>query len=602
MSRSPSASGAIFFFVLTALAGAGCDRCSKKETQTPQAGGEAGVVTGPVIVTADGGRVQASGVISEELATKVGGPIPKNGKLKASTPMAVTCKSPGQPVSPTIFGIAWADTDKDIGATAHRWGGNTTSRYNPKLGNAWSTANDWFWENIEIDSWEKFVGKAAEKGGRAAITIPMLGWVAKDTESCAFTTKAFPHQDKTDPNRAHCGNGKKPDGKSVLEPPKDPSAWQTRITPEDVGAWVAQIKAADAKRGKRVVYMYILDNEPALWNTTHRDVHPDGITYDELLEKTIAFGTAVRKADPDAIIAGPAEWGWPGYFYSGKDAKAGFRLKPDRRAHDDQPLLAWYLKKLAEHEKKTGVRVLDVLDVHIYPQADGVQNGDDEGGDGGGSTDRPTNDLRLRTTRSLWDRDYEDESWIGEQKIDANENGRVFLIPRMKELIAKNYPGLGFQIGEYNFGAEHHISGALALAEALGRFALHGVSHAYYWTFPKKPKPAYWAFRAYRNYDDAGGRFLDTIVPSSSPSGTSLFASRDESGKKWVLVALNFSADRPFETTIALDGCAAPSAIKSFVYTGAPQGMTPGDAKIEGSGIKTKLPPSSLTVFEVAVP
>lgn len=578
--------------LLAFLAVAGCDSCAKKnETKSPSAEASGG---GPVLVGPDGVKTQATGSISEELATHVAGPVPKSGKLKAATPMAVQCKAPGQPVSPTIFGIAWADTDKELGATAHRWGGNTTTRYNPKLGNAWSTANDWFFENVDIDSWEKFVAKAADKGGRASITVPIMGWVAKDTESCAFTTKAYPSQEKTDEHRPGCGNGKKPDGKTPLDPPKDPSAWQTKITPEDVGAWVAKIKAADQKRGKRVVYQYILDNEPALWDSTHRDVHPEGTTYDELLEKTIAFGTAVRKADPEAIIAGPAEWGWPGYFYSGKDAKAGFRVKPDRRAHGDEPLLAWYLKKLREHEQKTGVKVLDVLDVHLYPQAEGVQFGDDEGGDGGGKTDRATNDLRFRTTRSLWDREYKDESWIGDQ-----EDGRVYLIPRMKELIAQNYPGLGFQIGEYNFGAEQHVAGAVALAEALGRFALNGVSHAFYWTYPKKPKPAYWAFRAYRNYDGAGGHFLDTIVPSSSPSGTSLYASHDPAGKKWVLVALNFSADRPFDAKIALDGCAAPSALKSFVYTGAATGLTQGDAKLQGTSIEAKLPPYSISVFEL---
>jgi hypothetical protein len=583
-------------FVLAVLAATGCDGCTKKDTKTPTTGDTA-VATGPVIVSADGGKVQAGSAITEELAGHVAGPIPKTGKIKAATPMAIQCTNAGQPVSPTIFGVAWADGDKELGATAHRWGGNTTSRYNPKLGNAWSTGNDWFWENIEIDSWDKFVGKAAERGGRAAITVPIMGWVAKDTESCAFTTAAFAHQDKTDPHRAHCGNGKKPDGKTLLEPPKDPSKWAVKITPEDVGQWIAKVKAADQKRGQRVVYQYILDNEPALWDSTHRDVHPEPTTYDELLEKTIAFGTAVRKADPDALIAGPAEWGWPGYFFSGKDAKAGFKVKPDRRAHGDEPLLAWYLKKLAEHEKKTGVRVLDVLDVHIYPQGEGVQMGDDEGGDGAGKTDRATNDLRFRTTRSLWDRDYKDESWIGD-----TDDGHVYLIPRMKELIARNYPGLGFQIGEYNFGAEQHVAGAVALAEALGRFALHGVSHAFYWTYPKKPKPAYWAFRAYRNYDGAGAHFLDRIVPSSSPSGTSLFASRDESGKKWVLVALNFSADRPFDASIALDGCAAPSAIKSFVYTGGGAGLTNGDAKIAGASVKAKLPPYSITVVELTTP
>lgn len=568
----------------------GCDRCSgKKDTNTPAVPDAAAV--GPVIVAPDGKKVQATSVITEAMAERVGGPI-SPGKMRPATPMAVECSSGGQPVSPTIFGIAWADTDADIGATAHRWGGNTTSRYNPKLGNAWSTANDWFFENVDIDPVDKFLAKAAEKGGRAAVTVPIMGWVAKDTTSCAFPVSAFGPQEKTDPHRPDCGNGKKPDGKTEIKP-GDPARAAVKLTPEDVGAWVAKLKAADAKRGKRVVYEYILDNEPALWDSTHRDVHPDPTTYDELLEKTIAYGTAVRKADPDAIIAGPAEWGWPGYFFSGKDAKSGFQLKPDRRAHGDEPILAWYLKKLAEHEKKTGVRILDVLDVHIYPQGENVQGPDDEGGDGGGATDRKTNDLRFRTTRSLWDRSYVDESWIQEP---------VYLIPRMKDIIAASYPGLGFQIGEYNLGAEHHVSGAVALAEALGRFALLGVSHAFYWTYPKKPKPAYWAFRAYRNYDGNGGHFQDRIVPTTSPTGVSLYASRDEAGKKWVLVAINFSQDRPFDASIALQGCAAPSATRSFLYTGGESGFTPGEAKVEGTSLKAKLPPTSITVVELTMP
>ena len=571
-----------------AIAAGGCDRCGKKDTATPAVDG---ATTGPVIVGEDGKRLAPGVVIAEDVAARVAGPI-ANGKLRASLPLAVTCGSPGQAVSPTIFGIAWADADKDIGATAHRWGGNTTSRYNPKLGNAWSTANDWFFRNVEIDSVDTFLSKVADKGGRAVVTVPIMGWVAKDTTSCAFPVAEFGPQEKTDPHRPECGNGKKPDGKTLI-PPGDPKRAAVKLTPEDVGAWVAKLREADMKRPRRLVYEYILDNEPALWDSTHRDVHPEPATYDELLEKTIAYATAVRKADPDALIAGPAEWGWPGYFFSAKDAKAGFHVKPDRRAHGDEPLLAWYLKKLAEHEKRTGVRLLDVLDVHIYPQGDNVQGPDGQGGDGGGGTDRKTNELRYRTTRSLWDRDYKDESWIQEA---------VYLIPRMKDLIAANYPGRGFQIGEYNFGAEHHPAGAVALAEALGRFALHGVSHAFYWTYPKKPKPAYWAFRAFRNFDGAGGHFLERIVPTSAPSGTSLYASRDEAGKRWVLVALNFGADRPFDADIALDGCAAPASLRSFVYTGAESGFSAGEVRAEGGALKAKLPPTSITVIAFETP
>jgi hypothetical protein len=585
-----TASSALSILAAVVLS-SGCDRCGgSKETNTPAAPDGASAAA-PVVVAPDGGRVRPGIPVTELQAVKVGGPL-SPGKMRAASGLSVDCHHEGMSVSPTIFGVAFADEEADMGATAHRWGGNTTSRYNPRLERAWSTGNDWFWENVQIDSVQTFLAKAAEKGGRAAVTVPIMGWVAKDQTSCAFPVSVFGPQEKTDPHRPDCGNGKKPDGKTLVKP-GEPTRTAVPLTPQDVTAWVKRLKEEDQKRGRRVVYEYILDNEPALWDSTHRDVHPDPTTYDELLEKTIAYGTAVRLGDPDAIIAGPAEWGWPGYFFSAKDAKAGFQLKPDRRAHGDQPLLAWYLKKLAEHEKKSGIKILDVLDVHIYPQGENVQGPDGQGGDGGGGTDRSTNDLRFRTTRSLWDRDYKDESWIQ----DA-----VYLIPRMKELIANNYPGLGFQIGEYNFGAEHHIAGGVALAEALGRFALHGVSHAYYWTRPKKPQPAYWAFRAYRNYDGNGGHFLDRIVPTSSPTNFSLYASRDLAGKKWVLVALNFSQDKPENASIALDGCTPPSTIKSFVYTGGDAGFTAGDAKLDSGYLKVTLPKTSITVIEMSMP
>ena len=51
-----------------------------------------------------------------------------------------------------------------------------------------------------------------------------------------------------------------------------------------------------------------------------------------------------------------------------------------------------------------------------------------------------------------------------------------------------------------------------------------------------------------------------------------------------------------------MNECAPPTALKSFVYTGAPTGMTSGDAKLEGTSLKAKLPPSSISVFELTTP
>ncbi len=87
----------------------------------------------------------------------------------------------------------------------------------------------------------------------------------------------------------------------------------------------------------------------------------------------------------------------------------------------------------------------------------------------------------------------------------------------MQELIAENYPGTKLQIGEWNFGAEQHVSGALAVAEVLGRFAEFGLDSAFYWQAPKKDLPVFQGFLAYRNYDGKGARFHDELVKSEAP-------------------------------------------------------------------------------------
>jgi hypothetical protein len=169
-------------------------------------------------------------------------------------------------------------------------------------------------------------------------------------------------------------------------------------------------------------------------------------------------------------------------------------------------------------------------------------------------------------------------------------------------MIAENYPGRGISIGEWNFGAEGHISGALALAEVLGRFAEGGVSSAYYWTAPKQNSPAYWAFRAYRNFDGKGGRFLDRYVESASPEGTSMFVSRDEKGGHLVAILLNFSNDSGIKAKIDVAGCGTVTSRRTFAYGGQPGGF--GEPKTTGSGggmIEESAAPYSITVMDVTL-
>jgi hypothetical protein len=258
----------------------------------------------------------------------------------------------------------------------------------------------------------------------------------------------------------------------------------------------------------------------------------------------------------------------------------------DRLAHGDVPLVEWYLAKLREYEQKTGTRLLDVLDLHYYPQGDNVYGG------GAGGSDRQTQLLRLRSTRSLWDTSYSDESWIKD---------RVRLLPRMKEWVAKNYPGRGISIGEWNFGGEKDVTGALATAEALGRFGEFGVTSAFYWTAPGPDSPSSVGFLAYRNFDGRGGHFLDWHIPAtSSTDQASFFASRDTEGKHLVLVALNMAPETPLAAEIDLTSCGAVASQQAYNYATGAVALTPLSSTQGGTtSVERLLPPWSITVIDI---
>ena len=507
--------------------------------------------------------------------------------------LRVLCRAPSRPISPLIYGIAFSprhvgkeEAPFQSGATIRRWGGNPASRYNPSLGNAWNTASDWFFQNVNYTnrtdySWRDFLAENQQHGMVAAVTVPMLGWVAKDTDAHSFSVSALGAQKYS---QGDAGNGIGRDNKPIPSP--SPQTTSIAAPPAFVGEWVQQMEGVVSSGGKAVA-QYILDNEPALWNSTHRDVHPEPLTYDELWEKTVAYGEAVRRAAPKADISGPAEWGWPNYFFSALDAKVGFRAKPDRRAHGDVPLLAWYLRKLHARAKASGLDILSTLDVHFYPQISGVY--------GRGEQTSPVGaQKRLRATRSLWDPTYKDESWIADT---------IELLPRLQRLIDQEYPGRGISIGEYNFGGERHISGGLAQAEALGRFGQAGVRSAYLWTYPPNKSFSQQAFLAYRNYDGQGGHFLEESVPTAMHDDISLFASRNAERDKFVAVALNLQNEQPVDATIELDGCGEFGHVRAYQFNESSPELAPLQADaaphLGPKRVSVRLSAYSATVLEL---
>ena len=497
--------------------------------------------------------------------------------------MTVDCGSSRHPISPLIYGTANGDAGWwELGTTARRWGGNPNSRYNWRIGNVWNTGKDYFFRNTDYgnqpgQAWLTWLQADIDHHAASALTIPALGWVAKDNSSYSFPVSRLGPQQQQASENPDMGNGVNPAGQPLK--PLGPEMTSVAAPPEFVGEWVRTI----AQKGlAKEISMYIIDNEPTLWQDTHRDVHPAPVSYDELLERTIRYGSAVRSADPKATIAGFAGWGWTSLFFSAADMTGA--VHRDRLTHGTTALLPWWLKRVHEYEQHTGVRLIDVLDVHWYPQGKDIYQGGD------GATDPASAALRIRSVRSLWDPTYKDESWIDEEPK---------LIPRLRAWIEEYDPGLRISIGEYNFGGERHMSGGLAQAEALGRFANEGIYSAFYWTFPPVNSPAYWAFRAYRNFDGQGGRFLDESVKARALDPlASIFASRATDGHQ-VLVLLNTSPEMAARAQIELVQCAAPGSVNAFVYTGGKEGFTSAPGASPGQQLVQDLPPYSMTVLDL---
>jgi hypothetical protein len=411
-------------------------------------------------------------------------------------------------ISPLVYGLSGATPEviADLNPALVSWGGNPNTRYNWRLGNAWNAASDWVYLNTNYEynveamgvaAHENFLRGAQEADAAVRLAVPTMGWVAKDTQSCSF-----PQPD------GNCGNAA---GATCRSPGAiaDPEQTSVRSTSDDIREMIAEMVAA----GYPMAFI-AMDNEPELWGFTHYDVHPECTTYQEILDKYLEYASAVREVAPDSAITGPVTCCWEFYWHSA----AGSR---DEALHDNVPFLEWFLREVRAHDEAAGMRTLDVLDIHYYPEGLYNDNADEE-----------TAARRLRSTRSLWDTEYTDESWI---------NDRVALIPRMQALIAEHYPGTKLGISEWNWGADSTMNGALAAADVLGILGREDVHMAAYWRYPAADSPTYKVFQLYTNYDGEGSRFDGTALATSSadPERVTAYAALAEDGETLRIMLIN---------------------------------------------------------------
>jgi PKD repeat protein len=516
----------------------------------------------------------------------------------AAVTVNVDANANQRPISPNIYGVAFASTAQlaDLNAPINRYGGNASSSYNWQA-NASNRGFDWYFESVPEASatagelGDTFISNSRAGGAEPMITIPMLDWVARlganRSKLAGFSQAKYGAQTGNDAQWfPDAGNGiLKSTGKEITG--NDPNDANTPANATFQQGWVQHLTGRWGQAANGGLKFYVLDNEHSLWQSTHREVKPTGPTMDEIRQKMIEYGAMIKSVDPTAVVVGPEEWGWSGYFYSGYDqqyaAANNWCCYPDRAAHGGMDYMPWLLDQLRKHELQTGNKVIDVFSLHYYPQ----------GGEFGNDTSTTMQQLRNRSTRALWDTNYTDPTWI---------NAKVMLIPRMKNWVATYYPGLKIAITEYNWGAEGHINGATTQADIYGIFGREGLDYGARWTTPAATTPTYKAMKLYRNYDGNKSGFGDTSVAASvpNPDNLSAFAAlRSSDGAMTVMVVSKvLSGNTP--VTVNLANFANAGTAQVWQLTSANTITHPADIALTGNSLVTSVPAQSVTLYVIA--
>jgi hypothetical protein len=166
------------------------------------------------------------------------------------------------------------------------------------------------------------------------------------------------------------------------------------------------------------------------------------------------------------------------------------------------------------------------------------------------------------------------------------------------------YPGTKVALTEYNWGGLEHINGALAQADVLGIFGREGLELATLWAPPEAGQPGAFAFRMYRNYDGAGGRFGDLSLHSSSgdQGQLSVYAAR-RSGDEAVTVMVVNKSGRPLESQVELAGL-GEGVVQVWRYSPAELGaiVREADQAVGADGSFTALFPADSITLLVSYP
>ncbi len=499
--------------------------------------GAPGAKSKPPLATASESTPTPAATVNDSQASKTPG--------TTNITVAIDALNNRHTISSYVYGGAYpqdSPTITDSGLSVVRWGGNSTSRYNWKLF-TYNAANDYYFEDFNYSeigdgSSTQFITDVKKAGSHPLMTMVMLPWVAQSAENgtndhWSFSVAKYGAQCSVDPYNTDAGDGLKTDCATTLTAnPNDanvPLLDQPGINDPPGSVYRNQWAAALASAFGTSPHFYNMDNEIDIWGSTQRDVHPNPTAYNEMRDTFVTEARNLKGWDPKAMRFGPVSCCW-WFYWNGANST-------DKGAHAGVDLLPWWLNEVYWEDKQAGVRSVDVLDVHAYP----------DGPDTSTWTVAQDQALTARIYRDYWDPTYVSESG------SINQNWATFLqpnktipfrIPRIRATANMIYPGTPVSFTEWSaaFAGESDFSTALGDADAYGILGRERVYLGSRWTAPSPTNPNYLALKLFTNYDGQHHGFATTSISDTNNGDPDLFSSYaalNSTGTSLTLLVLN---------------------------------------------------------------
>lgn len=257
---------------------------------------------------------------------------------------------------------------KDAGVTFLREsGGNNCTKYNwrRKL----SSHPDWY-NNVYPHDWD-FAAISLQQHLPAAQgmwSFQLAGKAAR-TSAANFNDWGY-NQSKwwTGVNQNLAGGGvpQTSGGNKALQE-GDPTQYLENWTPDStINILEHWFGTGGIGLDKNNVRYWNMDNEIEIWSGTHDDILPAQPEAEAFMQQYFAVAKKARAAFPAIKLVGPVtanEWQW----YNWSNA-------PITENGVKYAWLKFFIKRVAEEQQASGVRLLDVLDIHFYPSSTVVSN------------------------------------------------------------------------------------------------------------------------------------------------------------------------------------------------------------------------------------